>query len=219
MINLKKSEKEIWDELYKKESNVPPIQDFIYELIKIFKKCNIQTVLDLACGSGRYLIHLLENGFNMYGLDIAQEAIKIANNLLEEKDLNAELAIGSMFESLPYNNNFFDAVICISSLNHGTIEEIREGIKEIERILKPGGLISITVRKKVSKKKRLPFKQIAPRTYIPLEGDEKGIAHYLFNKKILRKELKHFQICFLKTIYGPKSWEAYYYMLGKLISP
>ncbi|GAH89086.1 unnamed protein product, partial [marine sediment metagenome] len=33
------------------------------------------------------------------------------------------------------------------------------------------------------KKKRLPFKQIAPRTYIPLEGDEKGIAHYLFNKK------------------------------------
>ena len=38
MISLKNSEKEIWDELYKKELELPAIQDFIYELIEIFKK-------------------------------------------------------------------------------------------------------------------------------------------------------------------------------------
>ncbi|MFX1259122.1 MAG: class I SAM-dependent methyltransferase [Promethearchaeota archaeon] len=216
---MKNSEKEIWDELYKKESKIFPIQEFIYELIEMFKKRKIRTILDLACGSGRYLIHLLESGLNAYGLDISKEAIKIANNLLKEKALNAELTIGSMFERLPYNDNFFDAVICIRSLNHGTIEEIRRGIKEIERILKSGGLIFVTVRKKGLKRKRLPFKHIAPRTYIPLEGDEKGIKHYLFNKKRLRKEFKRFQICYLKSVYGPKNWESYYHLLGKLISP
>jgi len=218
MANLKKSEKEIWDELYREETNLHPIQDFISELIEIFRKSNVQTVLDLACGSGKYLLHLLENGFNMFGLDISKEAIKITENLLKDKALNAELAIGSMFERLPYNNDFFDAVICIRALNHGTIEQIQQCIKEIERVLKSVGLIFITVRKKVSRRKRLPFKQISPRTYIPLEGAEKGIVHYLFNKKILRKEFKHFQIIDLNAIHGPRSWESYFHLFGKLKS-
>jgi hypothetical protein len=33
----------------------------------------------------------------------------------------------------------------------------------------------------------LKVKMIAPRTYQPLEGKEKGVTHYLFNKSILKK--------------------------------
>lgn len=213
---MKNSNKEIWDKLFRKELKLQPTQDYIDKIIEVFKKFNVKRILDLACGSGRYLFYLLEKGFNMYGIDISEEAIKIAYSLLKNKNLNAEFNIGSMFELLPYNNNFFDGLICIRSFNHGTIEDIRYGIKEIERVLKPRGLIFMTVRKKVSKKKRLPFKQIAPRTCVPLEGDEKGIIHYLFNKKILKKEFKNFKICSLKIIYGPHSWEVYYNLLGRL---
>ena len=79
----------------------------------------------------------------------------------------------------------------------------------------PGGW-GKTSTKKGSKKKRLPFKQIAPRTYVPLEGDERGIEHFFFNKRILRKEFNDFKICSLKVKKGPKAWEAYYQLLGKL---
>ena len=37
-------------------------------------------------------------------------------------------------------------------MNHRKIRDIRKVIKEIERVLKPGGLIFITVRKQLSKK-------------------------------------------------------------------
>ena len=216
---MKNSYKEIWDELYRKRKIFPHVQDYIDKLIELFKKFNVQKVLDLACGSGRNLIFLLENGFNVYGIDISEEAIKIAKSSLEKKNLNAELFIGSMFEKLPYLDDYFDAIICIRSFNHGRIEEIRNGIIELQRILKSGGLLFLTVRKKVSKKKRLPFKQIAPRTYVPLEGDEIGIEHYFFNKRILRKEFNDFKICNLKVKKGPKAWEAYYHLFGKLKKP
>ena len=60
MKNLKKSEKEIWNELYKEGSKLYPLQDFIFMLIDVFRKSNIQTILDLACGLGKSLIHLLK---------------------------------------------------------------------------------------------------------------------------------------------------------------
>jgi len=50
-------------------------------------------------------------------------------------------------------------------------------------------IVYLTVPKKKSKNKRLPFKEIEEITYIPLEGKEKGVIHYLFNKKLIRKIL------------------------------
>jgi len=83
--------------------------------------------------------------------------------------------------------------------HHAKIEKIRKLIKEMERILKLGGLIFVTVRKHRSKKeipkeKLWKIKFIAPRTFIPLSHEEKGLIHYLFNKKLLRKEFKNFKI-------------------------
>lgn len=216
MERLKKSEKEIWNELHKGSTSLSPIQDFILELTTFFKGNNVQNVLDLACGTGQYLIHLLKKGFSVQGLDISEEAINIVRNLMEAQNFNAKLFVGSMFERFPHEDDYFDALICIRALNHGTIEQIRACIKEIERVLKPEGLIFMTVRKKGSKRKRLPFRELSRRTYIPLEGAEKGIIHYLFNRKILRTEFRHFQIIYLKTVYGPKSWESYYHLLAKL---
>jgi len=53
------------------------------------------------------------------------------------------LAVGSMYGKLPYKDNSFDGVICIRELHHSTINHIRMAIKEIERVLKPKGIISI----------------------------------------------------------------------------
>ena len=53
----------------------------------------------------------------------------------------------------------------------------------------------------LNSKKILPFgeektlcKITGPRTCVPIEGGEKGLIHYNFNKKSLKKELKNFKI-------------------------
>jgi ubiquinone/menaquinone biosynthesis C-methylase UbiE len=136
--------------------------------------------------------------------------------LLRKHRLPANLTVCSMYKRLPYEDAFFDAVISIRSLNHGTIDQIRTAIMEIERVLRERGLVYVTVRKRVPKRKRLPFKEIAPRTYVPLEGSEMGVVHYLFNKALLREEFGAFKILSLTVDHGPLDWECYYSLLGEL---
>jgi hypothetical protein len=63
-------------------------------------------------------------------------------------------------------------------------------IKEIERVLVSHGLIFITVPKSLARTLDI----VAPRTFIPLEGLDKGLVHYIFNKGLLRKEFSRFRI-------------------------
>ena len=215
---MKDSSKAQWDEIYRKEQVSPAVQNGITTIIDFFNRKKIKKILDLGCGSGGYIVYLAELGFDMYGLDFSEEGIKAAATRIQEKNLHVNLTLSSIYEKLPYKDKFFDAIISIRTLHHGTIENIRALIKEIERILKPNGLIYLTVRKLIAEKRRLAFQEIAPRTYIPLEGKEKGVIHYLFNKTILKKEFSRFKILELGITYGPQDWEAYYHMLGELIS-
>jgi SAM-dependent methyltransferase len=163
-----------WNRAYKKGDKIwiKPQED-IPKILKLFKKQGVKKILDLGCGTGRHLIYLAKRGFEVYGLDIAEDGIKIAKNWLKEEKLKANLKIGDIYRKLPYPNDFFDAIICIKTLNHGKIEWIRRCIKEMHRILKPKGLLFVTVRKPMPKKyipkdKLYGIKFIAPRTYIIL---------------------------------------------------
>jgi len=189
-----------WDKIFKKEGKVflKPQED-IPKIVKLFKKHNVKKVLDLGCGSGRHTVYLAKKNFDVYGFDIAKKGIKITTSWLKKEYLKAHLKVGDIYKKLPYKDNFFDAIISTQTLHHGSIGKIRKLIKEMERIIKSKGLIFVTVSKKGSKRK-IPkeklwkIKFIAPRTFIPLSHDEKGLVHYWFNKKLLRKEFKNFKI-------------------------
>ncbi|MFX1299051.1 MAG: methyltransferase domain-containing protein [Promethearchaeota archaeon] len=200
---LEEQSKKRWDEIFRDEEKskiiLSGIQEGIAEFAEICKKNKFKRILDLACGSGRHILYLAELGFEVYGLDFSNEGIKKAKSQLIEKKLHAELFVNSMYKKFPFTDNFFDAIICIRAIHHNTISKIRIAIKEIERVLKPNGLILITVPKKKSKKevpkeRRFGIKYIAPRTYIILGGEEKGVPHYSFNKTLLYKEFRNFEI-------------------------
>jgi len=197
---MKDSAKLSWDKVFQQKGKVfTRPQEDIPKIIKLFKKENVQKVLDLGCGSGRHTVYLAKHGFDAYGLDISKHGIKIAKGWLKKEKLKANFKIEDMYKKLPYKNNFFDAIVSTQTLHHGRIEKIRKLIKEIKRILRPNGLMFITVRKEVAKKyipreKLYGIKYIAPRTYVILGGPEKGSPHYRFNKKILRKEFREFKI-------------------------
>lgn len=197
-----------WDKIFKRYGKVfiTPHED-MPKIVKIFKKHHVKKVLDLGFGSGRHVIYLAKHGFEVYGIDISLEGKKITNAWLKNKNLKGNLKIGSIYKKLPFGDNFFDAVISTSSIHHERIQNVRKAIAEIERILKPRGLIFITVRKRKFMRfrpqlkiielfigKKTKYKVIAPRTYLPTEGGEKGLPHYLFNKELIKKELKNFKI-------------------------
>ena len=189
-----------WDKIFKKEGKVfENVQEDIPKITQLLRKKRVKKILDLGCGSGRHLVYLAKKGFDVYGFDISEHGIKIAGDWLKKEKLRASFKIGDVYKKLPYNDNFFDALISTQTLYHNRISNIRKLIKEIERILKPGGLIFITVtrmrpKKDIPKERMWKIKFIAPRTYIPLSHDEKGLIHYLFNKELLRKEFKDFKI-------------------------
>lgn len=197
-----------WNKIFKQYGKVfAKTQEDLPKIVKIFKKHNIKKVLDLGCGSGRHTVYLAKKHFQVYGIDIAKQGIKITKEWLKKEKLRANLKIGSIYKKLPYQDNFFDAIISTNTIHHAKIKDIRKVIKEIERVLRPKGLIFITVRKRKFKKfwpkytiiekygkQKTRYKVVGSRTYIPIEGGEKGLIHYLFNKELIRKEFKNFKI-------------------------
>lgn len=215
-----------WNEVFKKHGKVflEPQEDMA-RIADIFKKSGVKKVLDLGSGTGRHIVFLAKNGFDVYGIDIAEEGIKITKEWLIKEKLQADLRISSFYRKLPYKDNFFDAVISTAALHHEKIENIRKAILEIERVLKPGGLVFITFRKRKFRKfypkftiverygrQKSRYKVIDSRTYVPIEGPEKGLIHYLFNKKLIRKEFKNFKIIDIWV----NSDRRHYCFLGRL---
>lgn len=108
----------------------------INKLVKI-SNSPIETFLDIGCGEGLILKEAISRGWTTYGQDVS-------NNLkIESKEgLSFEFHLGEL-EGAGYPDNFFDALYMDSVLEH--VEYPFEMLKEMFRILKPGGVVHICV--------------------------------------------------------------------------
>ncbi len=188
-----------WDAIYRQYGSwlQEPHED-IASFVSLLRRQGVKKVLDLGCGAGRHVVYLAGHGFEVSGLDSSDEAIKMNQKSLSQMGLKAELIVASMYDELPYPDNHFDGIICTKALNHNTLDHIRRAIGEMERVLKPGGAIFIVVTKSrkilESKKQQREAEIIAERTLIPKTGREIGVIHFQFNKEILLREFRHFNM-------------------------
>lgn len=99
-------------------------------------------LLDLACGDGKHIPALREQGWNVFGLEPSPAMIDKAKATFAEAGTRSELlrAIG---EVLPFQDEIFDRVLCESSLDH--FANPAEGMREIARVLKPDGTAVIGI--------------------------------------------------------------------------
>lgn len=89
-------------------------------------------VLDLACGTGRYLGHLLARGVGRaVGLDVTPAMLARAR-AVSAALVRADLA------RLPFPRGAFDLVVCGLAIGH--VGDLGGAIAEIGRVLRPGGI-------------------------------------------------------------------------------
>lgn len=106
-------------------------------------------VLDLGCGEGRHVIAAyMEEDITSVGVDLGFADLLTAQERIEpfyehdNRDKSFGLANANALQ-LPFADNTFDKVICSEVLEH--IPDYKGALEEIERILKPGGMLCASV--------------------------------------------------------------------------
>lgn len=109
-----------------------------YFHISLNQRKNIR-VLEVGCGSGANLWMLAKEGFSTYGIDSSLTALDIAKTHLAHKwGVEAILRCGSI-TALPYEDEFFDVVVDIVTLQHLNLIDSKAALSEIRRVLRAGG--------------------------------------------------------------------------------
>jgi len=184
-----------WNKLFKERGIIfqKPHEDML-KVAKFLKKEHSKKVLDLGCGSGRHTIFLAEKGFEMYGTDSAASGINLCRKWLKKLGLKAKLKVASFTKRFPFRDNFFDAVISTWTIHHAKEKQVKFCIKEIERVLKPKGVIYMAITSTFKGRPIEEKKKIEPHTWIVTKGMEKGVPHHIFTKKMIYDYFKNFKI-------------------------
>jgi cyclopropane fatty-acyl-phospholipid synthase-like methyltransferase len=95
-------------------------------------------LLEIASGSGGPALYLAKKfKCRITGLDINEEGIKTANqHALDANIIDAKFQLADVNQQLPFEDETFDAVMCVDSMNH--FRDRLGYFKEWHRVLKTG---------------------------------------------------------------------------------
>ncbi len=182
-----------WDRIFAESGHFfTRAHEALPEIIDLLRAASFQRILDLGCGSGRHLIPLAQAGFSVFGFDNSPHGLSLAKGDLINAHLEAQLQLGDFRDPLPYQDRAFHAVLSIQVIHHAETMTIKKVVREIERILAPGGLLFLTVPK--DRTQATSFRQMEKGTFVPEDGPEAGIPHHYFDESELRELLHRFEI-------------------------
>ncbi|MCZ6856053.1 MAG: class I SAM-dependent methyltransferase [Gammaproteobacteria bacterium] len=117
-----------------------------------FKYLNLapgDKILDIGCGEGRHTISAcLNERVHAIGLDLSLKDLDTARERYQQFDVEedcyrrADFLAGSGLK-LPFQDVSFDHVICSEVLEH--IPDYKSVLREVHRVLKPGGFFAVSV--------------------------------------------------------------------------
>ncbi len=101
-------------------------------------------VLDAGCGSGRNLVYLLREGFDVTALDASAQPMECVRQMSERlgRPLGPERLVVGSIADLPFPDEAFDAVLSNAVLHFAPDEAtFLAMVSELGRVLAPGGLL------------------------------------------------------------------------------
>jgi SAM-dependent methyltransferase len=95
------------------------------------------TVLDAACGTGRYAVYLAGRGHEVIGVDQSTAMLDRARAKLP----GARFLEGDL-TTIPLDDSSVDAAVCALALVH--VEDLDAAVGELGRVVRPGGRVAIS---------------------------------------------------------------------------
>ncbi len=125
--------------------------------IKILKEDQPKEILDVATGTGDFAFEAMKlNPDKIVGIDISDGMLEIGRKKINKRGMSDKMTfLNADSENLPFEDASFDAVTV--SFGVRNFQDLLAGLKEIQRVLRPGGKAIVL---EFSKPKHFPLKQI-----------------------------------------------------------
>ncbi len=126
------------------------------KVVAIVGKNNPKQILDIATGTGDLAIMMANlNPDRIVGLDISEGMLEVGRQKIAKAQLSdtIEMVVGDS-ENMPFKDNTFDAITVSFGIRN--FANLDKGLKEIRRVLKPGGTFVVL---ETSNPTKFPFKQ------------------------------------------------------------
>jgi ubiquinone/menaquinone biosynthesis C-methylase UbiE len=102
-------------------------------------------ILDIASGTGRAAIALAIRGAQVFSLDLTAAMLLEGRKKVQESEIdNVTFTVGNG-RFLPFPDMSFDAITCTRFFHLLPVEEYPHFTREMERVLRPGGLVAVSI--------------------------------------------------------------------------
>lgn len=96
-------------------------------------------LLDIGFGKGNLERSLRRSNFDLFGIDISEKSV---NEI--RKDVKGIFKKGNILK-IPFNDGFFDVVLCLDILEHISPKNTFGALKEVFRVLKKGSILILSI--------------------------------------------------------------------------
>jgi ubiquinone/menaquinone biosynthesis C-methylase UbiE len=120
---------------YAKNTGRAPEQKIIFNKVKNSLPADA-AVLEVAPGPGFLAIEFAKAGHNVTALEISKTFVEIAQDNAKKSKVQVDVREGNA-SAMPFGENQFDFIICVAAFKN--FSEPVEAIREMHRVLKPGG--------------------------------------------------------------------------------
>ena len=149
-----KINKKTYESLYKsRKVHLEYPQNWVIQFWVSYLKEHIKCgkLLDFGCGSGNNSIFFINKMYDVYGCDVAENFKECVKDLLKKYQINENIInkftlLDKNYKRLPYDDNTFDVIVANQVLYYlPSREAIIQTCNELKRVLKPNGVIYISM--------------------------------------------------------------------------
>ncbi len=156
-------------------------------VIAFLRKKKAKYVCDAGCGCGAYSLKLARFGFEISGFDIAEEAIVLTKKLLSVNGYPTKDFKQANILSTGYKSESFDAVVAKDVIDHMPIKQGAETVKELLRIVKPGGCVLLTLDETDCEYESSPHETNKDGDFLFISGKWDGMVFHPYSESEIKK--------------------------------
>ena len=152
-------------------------------------------ILDAGCGEGRNLIYFVRNDYKVWAIDQNQDSIQMLKYLIKSinKSYPSERFVTGKVDKMPYDDEFFDAVISSAVLHFAeNRDHFISMFQEQIRVLKSGGILFVRLTTNVGIEHLI--EPLGEGKYLLPDGS----ARFLLNKEQLDEVISQFKLEFIE---------------------